>query len=57
MVPTVVWGFIVLIVGCCGGGRSAAGVTRSRGSLGVIPFLIVLFPFYVYLERALPNGY
>ena len=25
--------------------------------LGVIPFLVVLFPFYVYLERALPAGY
>jgi len=25
--------------------------------VGVVPFLIVLFPFYVYLERALPNGY
>ena len=26
-------------------------------ALGVIPFLIVLFPFYVFLERALPAGY
>ncbi len=25
--------------------------------IGVVPFLVVLFPFYVYLERALPNGY
>jgi sortase A len=24
---------------------------------GLVPFLLVLFPFYVYLERALPNGY
>jgi len=25
--------------------------------IGVLPFLIALFPFYVYLERALPAGY
>ncbi len=25
--------------------------------IGLVPFLLVLFPFYVYLERALPNGY
>jgi hypothetical protein len=25
--------------------------------IGLVPFLVVLFPFYVYLERALPNGY
>ena len=24
--------------------------------IGVVPFLVVLFPFYVYLERALPAG-
>jgi sortase A len=24
---------------------------------GLVPFLLVLFPFYVFLERALPNGY
>ena len=29
----------------------------STWVLGVIPFLLVLFPFYVYLERALPAGY
>ena len=25
--------------------------------VGVLPFLVALFPFYVYLERALPSGY
>jgi hypothetical protein len=25
--------------------------------IGLVPFIPVLFVFYVYLERALPNGY
>jgi sortase A len=56
-VPTVFWGFIVAIVG----GLWWWAFRRWRHPftwlIGVVPFLVVLFPFYVYLERALPNGY
>jgi sortase A len=55
--PTVLWGFIVAIVG----GLWWWAFRRWRHPftwlIGVVPFLMVLFPFYVYLERALPNGY
>ena len=55
--PSILWGFIVAIVG--------AGwwfvFRRWRHPLtwliGLVPFIPVLFVFYVYLERALPNGY
>ena len=56
-VPSVLWGIIVAAVG----GLWWWAFRRWRHPLtwvvGVIPFLMVLFPFYVYLERALPNGY
>ena len=56
-VPSVLWGFIVAFVG----GLWWWAFRRWRHPLtwvlGVIPFLIVLLPFYFYLERALPNGY
>ena len=57
VVPSVVWGFIVAIVGA--GWWFAFRRWRHPYTwvLGVIPFFVVLFPFYVYLERALPNGY
>jgi hypothetical protein len=55
--PSVLWGFFVAIVG----GLWWWAFRRWRHPLtwviGVVPFLVVLFPFYVYLERALPNGY
>ena len=55
--PSMLWGFIAAIVG--------AGwwfvFRRWRHPLtwlvGLVPFVPVLFVFYVYLERALPNGY
>ena len=55
--PSVLWGFIVAAVG----GLWWWAFRRWRHPytwlVGVVPFLVVLFPFYVYLERALPNGY
>ena len=55
--PSVLWGFIVAAVG----GLWWWAFRRWRHPytwlIGVVPFLVVLFPFYVYLERALPNGY
>jgi len=55
--PSVLWAFIVAIVG----GLWWWAFRRWRHPftwlIGVVPFLVVLFPFYVYLERALPNGY
>jgi sortase A len=55
--PSVLWAFIVAMVG----GLWWWAFRRWRHPLtwliGVVPFLVVLFPFYVYLERALPNGY
>ena len=47
------WRFVALLA-------NRAARTLAFASLwlvGVVPFLVVLFPFYVYLERALPNGY
>jgi len=36
-----------------------SGVGRHPATwiIGVLPFLVALFPFYVVLERALPAGY
>jgi sortase A len=57
VVPTVLWGFIVAFVGCLWWWAFRYWRHPFTWMLGAIPFLIVLFPFYVYLERALPNGY
>jgi sortase A len=55
--PSVLWGFIVAVVG----GLWWWAFRRYRHPftwlIGLVPFFVVLFPFYVYLERALPNGY
>jgi sortase A len=57
VVPSLTWGLVVLFVG----GLWWWAFRRWRHPLtwviGVIPFAIVLLPFYFYLERALPNGY
>jgi sortase A len=56
-VPALRWGILVVVVG----GLWWWAFRRWRHPivwiLGVIPFLIVLFPFYVFLEQALPAGY
>jgi sortase A len=57
LTPSVVWGIIAAIVGL----GWWWGFRRWRHPLtwvvGVLPFLVALFPFYVFLERALPAGY
>ena len=55
--PSLLWGFIVAIVGALWWWAFRRWRHPLTWVIGVIPFLVVLFPFYVYLERALPNGY
>jgi sortase A len=56
-VPSVEWGIIVAVVGALWWWAFRRWRHPLTWVIGVIPFLVVLFPFYVYLERALPNGY
>jgi len=55
--PSVAWGFLVAAVGLLWWWAFRRWRHPFTWLIGVVPFLIVLFPFYVYLERALPNGY
>jgi sortase A len=55
--PSVLWGFIVAIVGCGWWWAFRRWRHPFTWFAGVLPFVVVLFPFFVYLERALPNGY
>ena len=55
--PSVLFGFIVAFVGLLWWWAFRRWRHPFTWLIGVVPFLIVLFPFYVYLERALPNGY
>ena len=57
VVPSVVWGFIVAIVGAAWWWAFRRWRHPLTWIVGLLPFFAVLFPFYVYLERALPNGY
>jgi sortase A len=57
VVPSVVWGFIVAIVGAAWWFVFRRWRHPLTWLIGLVPFVVVLFPFYVYLERALPNGY
>jgi hypothetical protein len=56
-IPALLWGFIALAIG----GVWWWSFRRYRHPLtwlaGVVPFLAVLFVFYVYLERMLPANY
>ena len=55
--PTLVWGLVVLLIGALWWWA----YRHWRGPLtwfgGLVPFLPVLFAFYVYLERVLPAGF
>ena len=54
---SVLWGFIVAIAGAVWWWAFRRWRHPLTWLIGVVPFLVLLFPFYVYLERALPNGY
>jgi sortase A len=55
--PTVLWGIFAALLGLGWWWAFRRWRHPATWALGVIPFLIVLFPFYVFLERALPAGY
>jgi sortase A len=55
--PSVVWGILVALVGLTWWWAFRRWRHPRTWLLGVLPFLVLLFPFYVYLERALPSGY
>jgi sortase A len=55
--PSVLMGFVVAIVGLLWWWAFRHWRHPLTWVAGLVPFLIVLFPFYVFLERALPNGY
>jgi sortase A len=55
--PSVLMGFVVAMVGLLWWWAFRRWRHPFTWLIGVVPFLIVLFPFYVFLERALPNGY
>ena len=56
-IPAALWGIVVFAVGMLWWWAFRRWRHPLTWALGVIPFLIVLLPFYFYLERALPNGY
>jgi sortase A len=57
LVPSVTWGIIAALVGLAWWWTFRRWRHPLTWLIGVLPFLIALFPFYVYLERALPAGY
>ena len=57
LLPSLIWGLLAGIVGLTWWWTFRRWRHPLTWFVGVLPFLIALFPFYVYLERALPNGY
>jgi sortase A len=57
IVPTFEWGALMLAVGLVWWWTFRRWRHPATWLVGVIPFMAVLFVFYVYLERALPAGY
>jgi sortase A len=57
LLPSVLWGLLAAIVGLAWWWTYRRWRHPLTWFVGVLPFLIALFPFYVYLERALPSGY
>ena len=55
--PSILWGFIVAIVGAAWWFVFRRWRHPLTWLIGLVPFIPVLFVFYVYLERALPAGY
>ena len=57
LLPSVLWGIIAALVGAAWWWSFRRWRHPLTWIVGVMPFLVALFPFYVYLERALPAGY
>jgi sortase A len=57
LAPSILWGIIVAVLGLAWWWAFRRWRHPRTWMLGVVPFVIALFPFYVYLERALPSGY
>jgi sortase A len=55
--PTILWGFIAAVVGGLWWLVFHRYPRWTTWVGGAIPFLVVLFVFYTYLERVLPNNY
>jgi sortase A len=55
--PAVRWGLAVLLVGLAWWWAFRRWRHPITWVVGVIPFIAVLFAFYVYFEQALPAGY
>jgi sortase A len=57
LAPSVVWGTIVALIGLTWWWTFRRWRHPRTWVIGVVPFVVALIPFYVYLERALPAGY
>jgi sortase A len=57
LVPTIVWGLVAALIGLAWWWTFRRWRHPATWALGVLPFLVALAPFYVFLERALPAGY
>jgi sortase A len=55
--PAVAWGIVAAIVGAAWWYAFRRLRHPFTWLIGLVPFLVALFPFFVYLERALPAGY
>lgn len=55
--PVLIWGLIAAAVGALWWLLFHRYPRWTTWLAGVIPFLVVLFVFYTYLERVLPNNY
>lgn len=55
--PTILWGTIALVVGLLWWLLFHRHPRWTTWMIGVIPFLVVLFVAYTYLERLLPSNY
>jgi sortase A len=57
LVPSIFFGIFAALVGLTWWWSFRRWRHPFTWLIGVTPFLVALFPFYVYLERALPAGY
>ncbi len=57
LTPAVRWGLAALLVGLAWWWAFRRWRHPITWIVGVVPFLVVLFAFYVYFEQALPAGY